>query len=41
MRMVAILASLMLASTAFATITPPGNPDLCEQNPGNPHCHRS
>jgi hypothetical protein len=29
----------MLSLPAFATITPPGNPDLCEQNPGNPHCH--
>jgi hypothetical protein len=34
-----LLTSVMLSLPAFATITPPGNPDLCEQNPGNPHCH--
>lgn len=34
-----LLTSVMLSLPAFADITPPGNDDLCEQNPGNPHCH--
>jgi hypothetical protein len=40
MRLVLVLlTSVMLSLPAFADITPPGNDDLCEQNPGNPHCH--